>query len=89
MSIKNKPYIIERNQTDMMNKNSSTTFTSYFAPIKADGKVVGAVMIQFEQVNLYSSLVPYTIYNEPYAVSLVSLYDLNFKPIYVKSSLDS
>ena len=46
-------------------------------------------MIQYEQVNLYNSLAPSTIFNQPYAASLVTLYDLNLKPIYTNSSLSS
>ena len=57
-------------------------FTNYWVQIHdVDGNALGLIGIQFETKE-YIKIIPFTVLEEPYNLSFISLYDKQMKPIW-------
>ena len=74
---RNQPYIF-----DLDEKREGSLYTNYWVGIRSqDNSIEGLIGIQFDMVQ-YIQLVPRSVLEEPYPVSMISLYDQDFREIW-------
>ena len=76
---------IERNEPysfGLDEKREGSLYTNYWIGIRSqDNSIEGLIGIQFD-MEQYKQLVPKTVLEEPYPVSMISLYDQDFEEIW-------